>query len=347
MATESDVFDITIIGGGPVGLYGAYYAGLRQMRTKIIDSLDQLGGQLATLYPEKYIYDVAGFPRVIARDLVKNLVEQAQQYDPEVCLSQTVKTLERDEVQQCYVITSDKASHRTRSLLICAGAGAFQARKLTVADAAQWEGRGIYYAVRSKQVFAGKRLLIIGGGDSALDWAMNLYDTAAHITIIHRRNQFRAHEDSVTKTMSLGVPILTFWELKSLITADNTLNGAVLVNNQTHEERTIHVDAILPQLGFVSSLGAIKDWPIKLQGNSIMVDQKMQTNLPAVFAAGDVAGFDGKLKLIATGFGEAATAVNFAKTLLDPKAKAFPGHSSEMGPQALTTIGPETPATVA
>ncbi len=346
MVAESDIFDITIIGGGPVGLYGAYYAGLRQMRTKIIDSLDQLGGQLATLYPEKYIYDVAGFPKVIARDLVKNLVDQAQQYEPDVRLSQTVKTLERDESQQCYVVTSDKEVHRTRTLLICAGAGAFQVRKLTLADAARWEGRGIYYAVGSKQVFAGKRLLIIGGGDSALDWAMNLHDTASHITIIHRRNQFRAHEDSISKTMAMGVPILTFWELKALQVTDNNLVGAVLVNNQTHEERTIHVDAILPQLGFVSSLGAIKDWPIKVQGHSIMVDQKMQTNLPGVFAAGDVAGFDGKLKLIATGFGEAATAVNFAKTLLDPKAKAFPGHSSEMGPQTLTTIVPGTHATV-
>jgi thioredoxin reductase (NADPH) len=347
VATDSDIFDITILGGGPVGLYAAYYAGLRQMRTKIIDSLDQLGGQLATLYPEKYIYDVAGFPKVIARDLVKNLVDQAQQYEPQVCLSQTVKTLTRDEAAQCFVLSSDQEVHRSRTVLICAGAGAFQARKLPVAEAAQWEGRGVHYSVGSKQVFAGKRLLIIGGGDSALDWAMNLHGTASHITIIHRRNQFRAHEDSVSKTMAMGIPILTFWELKSLVVTDNHLSGAVLVNNQTHAEQTIQVDAILPQLGFISSLGAIKDWPIQIRGQSILVDQKMQTNLPGVFAAGDVAGFDGKLKLIATGFGEAATAVNFAKTLLDPKAKAFPGHSSEMGPQTVTTIGMSADVTVA
>ncbi len=342
----SEIFDLTIIGGGPVGLYGAYYAGLRQMRTKIIDSLDQLGGQLATLYPEKYIYDVAGFPRVVARDLVNNLIEQAQQYQPEVQLSQTVKTLNRDENSQCYAITTEAGLHLTRTVLICAGAGAFHPRRLAVPGAEQWEGRGIHYAVTNKQVFAGKRLIIIGGGDSALDWAMNLHGVASHITIIHRRNQFRAHEESVSKTMKMGIPILTFWELKSLSITDNTITGAVLYNNQTHEERTIHADVILPQLGFISSLGAIKDWPIHIQGHSIMVDQKMQTNLPGVFAAGDVAGFDGKLKLIATGFGEAATAVNFAKTLLDPKAKAFPGHSSELGPQTLTTIVPGKHATV-
>jgi thioredoxin reductase (NADPH) len=347
MTGSPEVFDLTIIGGGPVGLYAAYYAGLRQMKTKIIDSLDQLGGQLATLYPEKYIYDVAGFPRVIARDLVKNLMEQGLQYHPSVHLSETVKTLKRHEAMDCYIVGSEHAEHYTKTLLICAGAGAFQPRKVTLPNAAEWENRGIYYAVSSKQVFAGKRLLIIGGGDSALDWAMNLHGTASDISIIHRRNQFRAHEDSVSKVLALGVPILTFWELKELVIADNVLKGAVLVNNQSQEERTISVDAILPQLGFISSLGAIKNWPIKQEGQSILVNQQMETNMKGIFAAGDVAGFSGKLKLIATGFGEAATAVNYAKIQLDPKAKAFPGHSSEMGPQAMTTIAdPQQSVTV-
>ena len=346
MTGTPDLFDLTIIGGGPVGLYAAYYAGLRQMKTKIIDSLDQLGGQLATLYPEKYIYDVAGFPKVVARDLVKNLMEQGLQYQPTVHLSETVKTLKRHEALDGYIVGSDQGEHCTRTLLICAGAGAFQPRKVMIPNAPAWENKGIYYAVSTKANFANKRLLIIGGGDSALDWAMNLHGTAAHISIIHRRNQFRAHEDSVAKVLGLGVPILTFWELKDLVIADNVLKGAVLVNNQSHEERTIQVDAILPQLGFISSLGAIKNWPIKQEGQSILVNQQMETNMKGIFAAGDVAGFSGKLKLIATGFGEAATAVNYAKIHLDPKAKAFPGHSSEMGPQTMTTINSEQHVTV-
>lgn len=337
-AAISDLFDLTILGGGPVGLYAAYYAGLRQMKTKIIDSLDQPGGQLATLYPEKFIFDVAGFPRIIARDLVKNLIEQGLQYNPTVCLNETVAGLRRDDVRDCYVLTSEKGEHATRTLLICAGAGAFQPRKLPIPTATPWEGRGIHYFVGKKAEFQGKRLLIIGGGDSALDWAMNLHGVATEITIIHRRNQFRAHEDSVRKVMAAGISILTFWELKEVLSADNKLSGVVIFNNQTKEERTLPLDCILPQLGFISSLGAIKQWPLKIEGQSIMVDQKMQTNMKGIFAAGDVSGFNGKLKLIVTGFGEAATAVNFAKTLLDPTAKAFPGHSSEMSPQAVTTI---------
>ena len=336
--TTSEIFDITILGGGPVGLYAAYYAGLRHMKTKIIDSLDQLGGQLATLYPEKYIFDVAGFPKVIARDLVKNLIEQGLQYNPTVCLNETVCGLRHDDGRDCYIVTSEKGEHATRTLLICAGAGAFQPRKLPVASATALEGHGIHYFVGKKSEFAKKRLLIVGGGDSALDWAMNLHGVATEITIIHRRNQFRAHEDSVRKVQTAGIPILTFWELKEVLSTDNKVSGVVIYHNQTKEERTLPIDAILPQLGFISSLGAIKQWPLKIEGQSIMVDQKMQTNMKGIFAAGDVTGFDGKLKLIVTGFGEAATAVNFAKTLIDPKAKAFPGHSSEMSPQTVTMV---------
>lgn len=338
MSDTADIFDFTIIGGGPVGLFAAYYAGLRQMRTKIIDSLDQLGGQLATLYPEKFIYDVAGFPRVVARDLVKSLVEQGLQYGAQVHLSETVRTLKRDETRDCWAMESEQGEHLTRTLLISAGAGAFHPRKLTIPGAGEWENRGVYYSVKAKADFAGKRVLIIGGGDSALDWALNLKGVAAEITVIHRRNQFRAHEDSVSKVLSGGTHILTFWELKAIVSADNKITGAVIVNNQTHKERTLPIDAILVQVGFISSLGAIKDWPIKIEGHSILVDQHMQTNLKGVFAAGDVAGFSGKLKLIVTGFGEAATAANFAKAMIDPHARAFPGHSSELGPQTLTTV---------
>jgi thioredoxin reductase (NADPH) len=338
MTATADIFDFTIIGGGPVGLFAAYYAGLRQMRTKIIDSLDQLGGQLAALYPEKFIYDVAGFPKVIARDLVKDLIEQGLQYGAQVHLCETLKGLQRDEIHDCWRLSSDRAEHYTKTLLIAAGSGAFQPRKVPVASATAWEGRGVYYSVKSKEDFAGKRLLIIGGGDSALDWAMNLHGVAGQITIIHRRNQFRAHEDSVKRVLSSGTPILTFWELKDVVCADNKITGALIVNNQTQEQRTLPVDAILVQVGFISSLGAIKDWPIEIKGNSIMVNSHMQTSQKGIFAAGDVAGFDGKLKLIVTGFGEAATAANFAKALIDPHSRAFPGHSSEMSPQTVTTV---------
>ncbi len=336
MMDAPETFDLTIIGGGPVGLYAAYYAGLRQLKTKIVDSLDQLGGQLATLYPEKYIYDIPGFPRVVARDLVHSLTEQGLQYHPAVCLGETVQSLKFDD--GVYDITSDNACHRTRTILICAGAGAFHSRKLSIPDANRFEDAGVYYSVKEKQVFAGKRVMIIGGGDSAIDWVLNLSDIASKIILVHRRNQFRAHEDSVARALHLGTEFWSFWEIKSVLHADGKVCGAVLWNNRTHEHRNVDAEAILVQIGFLSSLGAMKTWPMEIIGNTIVVDQHMRTTLPGVFAAGDVAGYDGKLKLIATGFGEAAMAVNFAKTLVDPKARAFPGHTSEMGPQTLTTV---------
>jgi ferredoxin/flavodoxin---NADP+ reductase len=360
---STHLFDTTIIGGGPVGLFAAFYAGLRQMTCKIIDSLEELGGQLTALYPEKYVYDVAGFPKVFARDLARNLIEQAMEYQPTICLGEVVTTLEilkghapaePPEIQGAlaqgltvYKVTSDHATHYTRTLIISAGAGAFSPKKLLLKDAATTaalENRGIYYACRSKSVFADKRILIAGGGDSALDWAWNLHETTAGgdgsgITLIHRRNQFRAHEESVKRLQRTKVKILTFSEIDAIHHEDGVIKAVELVNNQTKARHTLHVDAILVQFGFSSSLGPIKNWPLKIEKNAIAVNQEMETELSGVFAVGDVSAFKGKLKLIVTGFGEAAIAVNVAKTRIDPHAKMFPGHSSEMsGAETLVTI---------
>jgi thioredoxin reductase (NADPH) len=340
-ATAPDLFDITFLGGGPTGLFGAFYAGLRGMKTKIIDALDQLGGQLSVLYPEKYILDVPGFPRVTARDLVDRLVVQMQAYHPTVCLRQTVQTLTRDETRDAWLLQTDQQTHLTRTLVLCAGAGAFSPKKLPLPEAAQFEERGLYYHVPSKATFQGKRLLIVGGGDSALDWALNLQDTAADITLIHRRNQFRAHEDTVRQVLASRTHVLTFHELAALEADDgHLLRGAVLENNQTHARTPLAVNAVLVQVGFMSSLGPLRNWPVKTQGSAIVVDSMMRTNLPGIFAAGDVASYPGKLKLIVTGFGEVTLAANAAKTLVDPAAKLFPGHSTELADnQPLTTVG--------
>jgi len=334
-----DVFDILIVGGGPVGLFAAFYAGLRQMRTKIIDSLDELGGQLAALYPEKLIFDVAGFPKILARDLAKNLIEQALQYDPTVCLSETCRNFERLEELGCFCITTDKGRHYGKTVLICAGAGAFRPKKLPIPGIEQYEGQGLHYSVRSKAAFKDQRVLIVGGGDSAVDWALNLHDTAAQITLIHRRNQFRAHEDSMVKIKAARTPILPWWEVKSISGSNGKVDGAVIFHNQTKEERALALDAIIVQIGFNSDLGPIKTWPVDIQRHGIAVNAHMQTKLPGVFAAGDVALYDGKLKLIVSGFSEAAIAINSAKIVVDPAAKFFPGHSSEMsGIENIVTV---------
>ncbi|HEY4328310.1 MAG TPA: NAD(P)/FAD-dependent oxidoreductase, partial [Phycisphaerae bacterium] len=305
-------------------------------------------------------------PKVYARDLAKNLIQQALEYTPTINLGETVKTLtlltgeipdEPSEIQgvvaqgaRVYKITSERGgalvSHYTRTLIIAAGAGAFAPRKLTLKEAPGLENRGLYYSCKSKAVFMDKRVLIVGGGDSAIDWALNLRETAAGgdgsgITLIHRSNKFRAHEDSVRKLQVTKTKIMTFTEIESLNAGDGKVKSVTLFNKETKEKKTMEVDAVLVQFGFISSLGAIKDWPIQIEKSSIRVNHVMETNLAGVFAVGDVATFEkpeAKLKLIVTGFGEAAIAVCTAKTRIDPHAKMFPGHSSEMTSQAESIV---------
>jgi len=324
-----DVVDLAIIGAGPTGLFASFYAGLRQMSVKLIDSLEILGGQLTTLYPEKYIYDVAGFPRVLAKDLSNSLAEQGLQYHPTVCLGEQVQTLKRNEPTTPWLLRTNKATHRAKTIVIAAGVGAFQAKTLPQANAQSYEGKGLHYFVKELQGFNGKRVLIVGGGDSAVDWANMLAPIAGQLTLIHRRDQFRAHEDSVEKMKQTSTRIKTFFELKSL-SGDGKLESATIYDNRTQAEETLDLDAVLVNIGFVNSLGPIKDWGLEIEGGSIKVDSMMQTTQPGIFAAGDICTYPGKLKLIATGFGEAAIAVNYAKHYIDPAAHIFPGHSSAM-----------------
>ena len=310
-------------------MFASFYAGLRQMSVKILDSLDVLGGQLITLYPEKLIYDVAGFPKVLAKDLVNSLIEQGLQYGPTVCLGEQVLSLHFDQATRVYTIATSKAQHATRTILIAAGIGAFQAKTLPLANAHDFEGHGLFYFAKSLEDFRSKRLLIVGGGDSAVDWANTLSPIATSVMLIHRRDQFRAHEDSVKKMQQGATKILLFHELKS-ISGNGRVQQAVIYDNRSKAEQSLDVDAVLVNIGFESSLGPLKDWGLELEGGSIKVNSMMQTSRPGIFAAGDIAVFPGKLKLIATGFGEACVAVNYAKHYLDPAANIFPGHSSNM-----------------
>jgi thioredoxin reductase (NADPH) len=325
--TLNNDYDLAIVGGGPSGLFAAFYAGLRGMRTLLLDALPELGGQLAVLYPEKYIYDVPGFPKILAKDLVTQLVQQATQYEPDVRLEEQVTNLVPTGDRQMTISTT-KGEYQTKAVLIAAGIGAFAPNKLDAPGLARLEGRGVYYFVKSKQDFAGKRLLIIGGGDSAVDWALNLQDTAQEITLIHRRDQFRAHEGSIRAMYESRTNVLTFWELKE-VQGDDKVEGVTIVNNQTGEERTLPMDAVLLMLGFKADLGPIKNWGLSLEKRSLKVDARCATSMPGVYAAGDIAASEIKLDLIAVGFGQAAVAVNAIKTYIDPKARLFPGHSSE------------------
>jgi thioredoxin reductase (NADPH) len=328
---DDEVFDCTIIGGGPTGLYAAFYAGMREMSVKIIDSLAELGGQVNALYPEKYIYDVGGFPKVKGKDLISECVEQGLQFGPTVCLGEKVEKLEKQE-DGTFVLTTDKKSHRTKTIIIAAGVGAFAPRKLPdQPELDALEGTSVFYFVKSFEPFRGKKLVIIGGGDSALDWCLNLEEIASSITLAHRRDKWRAHEDSVKKLNASSVDIKTFHEVRSFTHEGNQLKTVTLYHNKTQEEVVVEADAIILSLGFIANIGPIKDWGLELEAGGVKVDSTMQTNIPGIYSAGDVSRYHGKLNLIATGFGEAATAANFAKNFIDPHARVFPGHSSEKG----------------
>jgi thioredoxin reductase (NADPH) len=329
--------DLAIIGAGPTGLFAAFYAGLRQMSVKLLDSLEILGGQLTTLYPEKYIYDVAGFPKVLSKDLSKGLEEQALQYDTtQACLGEQVQDVDFDPATKLFSLRTQKGVHTARSVILAAGVGAFQPKTLPLGNAKQYEGKGLYYFVKTIAEFADKRVLIVGGGDSAVDWANMLAPVTEQVTVIHRRDQFRAHEDSVVKMRQTKTRIKTFFELKGISGAAESgsgtgrLESATIFDNRTKDEEVLELDAVLVNIGFSNSLGPIKNWGLEIEGAQVKVDSMMHTNRPGIFAAGDICVYPGKLKLIATGFGEAAIAVNYAKHYLDPSANIFPGHSSNM-----------------
>ena len=323
---DQEMYDITIIGGGPAGLFTAFYAGIRDMKTKIIDSLPQLGGQLQELYPEKYIYDVAGFPKVMARDLVSALKEQAFQYNPTVCLNEKVIGLNKQE-DGTFELTTNTGKHFTKTVIIAGGIGAFTPRQLPAANSADFQGKGLHYFIDNLASHTGKKCLVVGGGDSAVDYALMLEEVAEKVTLVHRRDGFRAHEESVKKLFDSSIDVKVFYECKEL-NGEGKVEKAVLFNTKDKTSEEIDVDLVIGALGFSASLGPILEWGLEIQDNAIVVNTKGETNLPGIYAVGDIVTYPGKVKLIATGFGEAPTAVNNAKQFIDPNAKLHPGHSS-------------------
>ncbi|MCL7453015.1 MAG: NAD(P)/FAD-dependent oxidoreductase [Anaerolineae bacterium] len=329
--SRQDIYDITIIGGGPSGLFAAFYAGLRGASTKVIDSLPQLGGQLMALYPDKYIYDIPGFPKVLAREFVDLQVEQAMAFSPSICLEEKVTDLRHREENGHLVLeleTEPGHVHLSRTVIIAAGVGAFMPRTLDIPDLERMEGKGVHYFVKNLEVFRGQKVLVVGGGDTALDWALSLLPIAQQVTLVHRNDRFRAHEESVREVFASPSEILLFHELKELHGNDH-VEAATIFHNKTGAELTIEIDAVVLGLGFLANLGPIREWGLELTKNSIEVDPTMRTNLPAVYAVGDITNYEGKLKLIATATAEAATAANYAKNYIDPQSRVFPGHSSD------------------
>lgn len=328
MVQEKKVHDVTIIGGGPVGLFTAFYAGMRELSVNIIESLPQLGGQLAALYPEKYIYDIAGFPKIKAKDLVSNLQEQMKMFEQTINLGQTVQVVEK-QANGDFLVKTDSDSYLTKTIIITAGNGAFDYKRLPHEKAELFEGKNLSYFIDDLQKFANKKVCLFGGGDSAVDWAMMLEPIAEKVTIVHRRDKFRAHESTVSQMMSSKVEVLTPFNPKDFIGSER-IEEVIVEHTKGEGDRKLVIDDVIVNYGFSSSLGPIKSWSLHLEKNSILVNSKMQTNIEGIFAAGDVCTYEGKVKLIATGFGEAPIAVSNAKILIDPDAKLQALHSTSV-----------------
>ena len=339
LASDFDeVRDITVIGAGPVGMCTSFWAGMREASSRMIDSLPELGGQLTTLYPEKWIFDVPGHPKVLAKDLVEMLrVQAVEQFEVPVHLNTTAETIswEGEGEDRVVVLHTDRGELRSRTVIVAGGHGAFEPKKLPGYDMTPWEGRGAHYIVGEKSVFDGKRVMIIGGGDSAMDWVINLLDTASEIRLVHRREGFRAHELTVGQVLDAAdrgdVMVHVPFQIKQ-VHGDGGIERVRLFHSEQEEhELEVEVDAILLQLGFKTALGPLKEWGFEVVKGAIVVDQVMRTSLERVWACGDITTFDGKLKLIATGFAESAVAVAQAVHEIRPDVKLQPKYSTNTG----------------
>lgn len=334
--SDANVTDITVIGGGPTGLFAAFYAGLRGVSCRIVDALPQLGGQLMALYPEKYIFDVGGLPKILAKDLANNMIEQGTQFGPEVVLEAEVRELVREDGH--FRLVTPRGDFLSRTVVITAGKGALNPRVLECPGWDRFHGRengGVHTHVRQPEDFRGKRVLLVGGGDSAVDWVLGLRGIAREVTLIHRRDEFRAHKASVLEMRQAAergeIAVRTPYEVREIHGEENGCVARVtLFNNETSADEALEVDAVVALLGFKPDLGPIGQWGLALEKNTIKVSQVMETSIPGVYAAGDVVHYPGKLELIATGYGEAAVAVNNAVHFLNPKARINPGHSTNL-----------------
>lgn len=316
--------DVLIVGAGPAGLFGAYYAGFRGMSVTLVDSLPEIGGQVSALYPEKAILDVAGFPTIKGRELIHELVEQAASANPTYLLNVTANamTVGEDSVRMGL---DDGTEIEAKVVVITAGIGKFTPRPLPAGDG--WENKGLAFFVPSFDEYIGKDVVIVGGGDSAFDWAHQLEGIANSIVLVHRRDQFRAHQATIDAVLAGKTEVITKAQVTALTGADQV--EQVEITLEGGEVVTRPAQAVVAALGFVADLTAMKEWGLEFDKRHIRVDSSTRTNLPRVFAAGDITEYDGKVRLIAVGFGEVATAINNAAPLIFPDQGVFPGHSSE------------------
>ncbi len=314
--------DLAIIGAGPVGLFAVFECGMLKMKTHVVDALDMAGGQCAALYPEKPIYDIPGYPKVGALELIENLQAQAAPFNPVYHLGQRVEKLARGPDGWLDLETAKGTKIRAKAVILAAGVGAFGPNKPPLARIDEFENKGVHYFVQRREDFRGRRVAIAGGGDSALDWTLSLADIAARVMVIHRRDKFRGAPDTVAKVMALAkagkIDLVTPYQLEGLEGEPGALTHVVL-KDLDGNIRKLEADALLAFFGLAMNLGPIADWGLALHKGNIAVEAAtLATSVPGIFAIGDIADYPGKLKLILQGFAEAAMAAHAAHKLVHP-----------------------------
>jgi thioredoxin reductase (NADPH) len=319
-------FDVVVVGAGPVGLYAAYYAGFRGLRVAVIDPLPQVGGQVTALYPEKLIHDVAGFRAIRGKDLVDGLVDQMAQWEPTVYLGEVAQELCGDDDLVLRLAAGRELT--TRGVLLAAGLGSVSPKPLPAAR--NFEGAGLVHFVPSLEAFDDQEVVVVGGGDSAVDWALAAAERAKVVTVVHRRRGFRAHQASLDALARTKVRQVLEAEIAE-VHGSAAVEAVRVHTPHTGESERVACSLLVAALGFNTALGPVAEWGLKMSGRHVSVDSSMRTSRGRVYAAGDVSEYTGKVRLISVGFGEAAIAVNHLAHDLDPHAGIFPGHSTNEG----------------
>jgi thioredoxin reductase (NADPH) len=341
--------DILIIGAGPAGLFSVFEAGLLKLRCHLIDVLPQIGGQCAEIYPKKPIYDIPGFPEILAGELVNNLMEQCKQFHPGFTLGERAETIEKTEDGSFIVTTNKETKHVASVVVIAGGLGSFEPKKPLIDTITDFEDKGVAYFIKDPGVYKNKRVVIAGGGDSALDWSIFLADSASEVTLIHRRNEFRGALDSVEKVQALKklgkINLITPAEVVNLHGNDH-LKALTINRNGTME--VLETDYFIPLFGLVPKLGAIAHWGLEIEKNAIKVNNALdyQTNIPGIFAIGDVNIYPGKLKLILCGFHEAALMCQAAYKIIHPDKKYILKYTTVTGVEGFDGTKKEAPKAV-
>jgi thioredoxin reductase (NADPH) len=341
--------DILIIGAGPTGLFAVFEAGLLKLKCHVLDALPQPGGQLSELYPKKPIYDIPGFPEVLAGDLVDNLMEQIKQFEPGFTLGERAETIVKQE-DGTFIVTSNAGTQfHTPVVAIAGGLGSFEPRKPLIENIEFYEDKGVKYFIKNPEEFRNKKVVIAGGGDSALDWSIFLADVASEVTLIHRRNEFRGALDSVEKVQELKnegkIRMITPAEVVG-INGVNHIESIVI--DEDGSQRTIETDYFIPLFGLTPKLGPIADWGLEIEKNAIKVNNSLdyQTNIPGIFAIGDVNTYPGKLKLILCGFHEATLMCQAAYQIINPGKRYVLKYTTVSGVDGFDGTRKEAPKAV-